>query len=87
MSSFENDDPLIKRRRILRGKYADFLVWFSTLKRNHIHQKVMATAKKLSEDTTLNFNREEALRLAVHQRKYLLNSIIVEEPMEVGFWM
>ena len=47
----------------------------------------MATPQKISEDTTLNFSREQSLRFAVSQQRYLLNSLIVEEPMETGYWM
>ena len=72
---------LIQRRRLLRKRYADSLVWFSTLKKNRIHRKVMASAKRFAEDTKLGFNPEESLRLAVRQRKYLLDPLI-EEYME-----
>ena len=64
-------------RELFMLKYTDYLVWIHDLRRNPIHRKVMTTAKDL-EDGVGDFDRIEALKLAVNQRRYMLEELVPE---------
>ena len=64
-------------RELFMLKYTDYLVWIHDLRRNPIHRKVMTTAKDL-EDGVGDFDRIEALKLAVSQRRYMLEQLVPE---------
>ena len=69
---------LKQRQKMFRERYADHLVWNHHLKQNKIHKKVMKTVRDL-EDGSSDYDKPEAFRAAVEQRKFLLNRL-VEDP-------
>ena len=74
----EEQWTLKEKREEFRSNYANFLEWYSHLKKNEIHKKVMATVKELDAGDG-DYDSTEALHLAVEMRRYLLDRLIEEE--------
>ena len=74
----EEQWTLKEKREEFRSNYANFLEWYSHLKKNEIHRKVMATVKELDAGDG-DYDSTEALHLAVEMRRYLLDRLIEEE--------
>ena len=66
---------LQEKREEFRSNYSKFLEWYSHLKKNAIHRKVMATVKDLESDIG-EYDRQEALHLAVEKRRFLLDRLV-----------
>ena len=83
-NELDEDNPVSYERlqKLFRKKYADYLVWFNDLRKNSIHKKVMATAREFTDHPEY-YDRNEALRAAVRQRKFLLNRL-VPRPESLG---
>ena len=81
MVSFGDDDTLAERRKIFRNEFADLLVYMAALKKHPIYKKVMISAREF-QDSGHDFSRVESLRLAVKQRKFLLDELVEEEHMD-----
>ena len=79
MKSFKSEQPLIDRQHIFRKKYASFLVWLSKLEKNRTRRKIMATVNKYRRYGRL-YGNEEGIRLAVDERRFLLNRMF-EDPL------
>ena len=62
-------------RKLFRQKFADSINWCHSFRRHPIYKKVMETAKDLEEGPG-DYDRVEALRAAITQRKFLLDRII-----------
>ena len=71
-------------RKLFRQKFADSIDWCHSLRRHPIYKKVMETAKDLQEGPG-DYDRVEALRAAIKQRKFLLDRLIPSpEPDDDG---
>ena len=64
----------------LRNKYLDTIKMLQKLKKDPIHQKILATKRKLQDEE--EYGSEEAWEYAIKKRKYLLNSIIEDLSLE-----
>ena len=62
-------------RKLFRRKLVDRIEWVRNLRRNNIYKKILATAQEL-QDGPGEYDREEALQIAVRQRRFLLNRLI-----------
>ena len=69
---------LQEKREEFRSNYSRFLEWYSHLKKNAIHRKVMTTAKNLETDDG-DYDRQEALSLAVEKRRFLLDRLVDDD--------
>ena len=79
MFSFDNDTLLTDRENIFRNRFANYLVLHSNMRKHHVFKKVMETVRQIRDDPA-DYGYEEALRLAVEQRQFLLNTL-VDVPM------
>ena len=71
-------------RKLFRQKFADSINWCRSFRRHPIYKKVMETAKDLEEGPG-DYDRVEALRAAITQRKFLLDRLITSpEPDDDG---
>ena len=75
MVSFDNDTLLTDRENIFRNRFANYLVLHSNMRKHHVFKKVMETVRQLRDDPA-DYSYEEALRVAVEQRQFLLNSLL-----------
>ena len=57
--------------------------WYSNLRKNNIFKKIMTTAKEL-QDGPGEIDREEALKMAISQRRMLLDRLIPDTDSEEG---
>ena len=67
-------------RKELRSVLAEKLEWMHALKRDFYFQKVMKTRKELLDSG--DYEWLEATKLAIHQRKFLLNDLISPQYLE-----
>ena len=80
----ENEGLTLKQRqKMFRERYAEHLVWNHHLKQNKIHKKVMETVKDL-EGGPSHYDKPEAFRAAVEQRKFLLNRLVEDRESDDG---
>ena len=75
MISFDNGTLLTDRENIFRNKFANYLVLHSNMRKHHVFKKVMETVRQLRDDPA-DYSYEEALRVAVEQRQFLLNTLV-----------
>ena len=69
-----------KRFRLL---LAAKIEWYRNLRKNNIFKKIMTTAKEL-QDGPGEIDREEALKMAISQRRMLLDRLIPDTDSEEG---
>ena len=70
-----NNATLQAIRKLFRRKLADKIEWYHNLHRNTIYRKIIATAKEL-QDGPGDYDRNEALRVAIRQRRTLLDRLV-----------
>ena len=83
LDDIDEDLTLKQRQKMFRGHYADHLIWTHHLKRNKIHKKVMETIKDL-EGGPSDYDKSEAIRAAIEQRKFLLNRLVEDRESDDG---
>lgn len=71
---------LPKYRKAFREVYYKFVEQWMDLKNDHIHNKVMMTKRKFMDEDGMK--QDEATRAAIKHRKYLLDNIVPDEPIE-----
>ena len=62
-------------RKLFRQKLTDKIDWYRNLRKNKIFKKIMVTADEL-HDGPGEYDREEALNMAIRQRRILLDRLI-----------
>ena len=62
-------------RKLFRQKLAEKIEWYRNLRKNKIYKKIMATATDLQYGPG-EYDREEAIRTAIRQRRILLDRLI-----------
>ena len=65
---------LPKLQKELENIYMERLVWMKQLKKDPVHKKIMQTKDALAEND--DFDPEEALEAAVHQRKFIIKRLL-----------
>ena len=72
-----NNALLPTYRKELREVLHEQLTWMHYLRRDPTYKKIMATKQNLMDDN--DYSWEEATESAIHQRKFLLNKLFVQE--------
>ena len=74
----ETDEDKVNRRfqKIFRNMYKIHILWIKRLRRNHIHQRVMDTARRLRDDIHEDYDYPESIDASISKRKHLLNRIV-----------
>jgi hypothetical protein len=62
-------------RKLFRRKLADKIEWVHNFRKHPIYKKIMATAKDL-QDGPGDYDKEEAVKMAIRQRRTLLDRLI-----------
>ena len=62
-------------RKLFRQKLAEKIEWYRNLRKNKIYKKIMETAKDLQYGPG-EYDREEAIRTAIRQRRILLDRLV-----------
>ena len=71
-------------RKLFRSKLGDEIERYRLLRKNEIYKKIMTTAKDL-QDGPGEYDRDEAVKVAIRQRRVLLDRLIPSpEPSDVG---
>ena len=60
-----------------RRKLVDKIQWCHSLRKNPIYKKVMETVREL-RDGPEEYDKDEALSVGVHRRRFLLNRLVPE---------
>ena len=67
-------------RKMFREYYENFVLFCRNLRRNKTHKKIMATVKDLmNRNENEKYSFKEALKEGIHQRKFLLDSMLPEQ--------
>ena len=62
-------------RKLFRRKLANHIVWMSKLRRHSVYKKIRQTARDL-EYGPGGYDKQEALKVAIKQRRYLLDKLV-----------
>ena len=70
------NERLPKYRKLPIDKYLFRVLWFDSVRKDHIHTAIRRTAKQLKEED--DFESEESWKYATNKRKYLFDKVLEE---------